>query len=261
MVSENLKEWVKEKREAGVSDERIKESLEKTGHDPSIVDELDDPFEADKSDSEPSEDLFNSSDESSEEPQETTEENEKSVSDSEEELGKPDFNYSSDAETEGSDSSRSLPSFSLPSAPNISRKKAGAVLVLFIILAGVVAVYSVMSSDGAPNLDIPGETLDSNADSSDDLTRLEQLDNTHSGCPDSGVRVQSVSGSEGVTTADVLVTNNEAWVVLEVKEGDETLSFSTKQMKGESEITVDAVGDQVTLRPLGCDSVYSSKDY
>jgi hypothetical protein len=41
---ERLKQWVKEKRESGISDERIKKSLEETGHDPSLVDEVDDPF-------------------------------------------------------------------------------------------------------------------------------------------------------------------------------------------------------------------------
>lgn len=42
---DNLKEWVEEKLDEGVDEERIKESLENTGHDPSIVDEVKSPFD------------------------------------------------------------------------------------------------------------------------------------------------------------------------------------------------------------------------
>lgn len=65
MATEKLKEWIRQKQEEGISNQRIKKSLEKTGYDPSIVDELDDPFDSEGG-NEPSGDLFSSSGQDSE---------------------------------------------------------------------------------------------------------------------------------------------------------------------------------------------------
>lgn len=46
MDDEKLRNWVQEKLDEDVSAERIKRSLEETGHDPSVVDEVNDPFES-----------------------------------------------------------------------------------------------------------------------------------------------------------------------------------------------------------------------
>lgn len=250
MVSENLKEWIKEKREQGVSDERIKKSLEKTGHDPSIVDELDNPFDADNSDIEPSEDLFNSEDQGS-----------NSVKPSNQEDGEEET--ASEKAEEKEESSVGLPntpSFSLPSAPDFSRKKLGAVAVLLVLVVGGAGVYSFVYSGSGTGLDfsnIPG----SNLVTSNGIADLNRLDEKYSGCPDAGVRIKTVSGSDGVTTADVLVTRNEAQVVLEVIRDGEVIGFSSESLKGEASMTVDAVGDTVRLRPAGCKQFRSQTTY
>lgn len=284
MVSENLKEWIKEKREEGISDERIKKSLEKTGHDPSIVDELENPFEASESDTEPSEDLFQDSsepekgqvspDSESNDPTPAQEEENQDFSSQSEiedknpahedstgqESQRAEFNNpSGKKEKDSGFSIPDLPSPSLPSIPSISRRKAGIVLLILLVFGGGFTAYRFIPSDftvKAPNI-----VLNSDVDSSTDMEKLADLDSKYSGCPDAGVRIQSVSSSERVTNAKVLVTRNEAWVVLEVMNNGELIGFSTEKMKEEGQITVDTVGDQVKLRPLGCEQFYSRKSY
>ncbi|MFB6216462.1 MAG: hypothetical protein ABEJ72_05790, partial [Candidatus Aenigmatarchaeota archaeon] len=46
MDEDRLKEWVEQKLEKGIDPERVKKSLEETGHDPSIVDRVQDPFDS-----------------------------------------------------------------------------------------------------------------------------------------------------------------------------------------------------------------------
>lgn len=269
MVSENLKDWIKQKREAGVSDERIKKSLEKTGHDPSVVDEIENPFDADSSATEPSEDLFESNDSGSQEKSDLANSSRKSSSrenterrhkqgttDSRDKSG---FGSTSSSRTSASNNSgRSLPS--LPSAPDVSKKTVGIIGVLVLLIAGGFGVYRFMPSDLNTDFD-PNIVLNSDIDSSTSMTKLAQLDEKYSGCPNSGVRVQSVSSSDGVTTANVLVTRNEAWVVLEVMKDGGVVGFSTENMVGEAKIRVEAVGDQVRLRPLGCEKFSSERSY
>ncbi|MFB6147720.1 MAG: hypothetical protein ABEJ66_02440, partial [Candidatus Nanohaloarchaea archaeon] len=49
MVDEGkLEQWVRQKLDSGVDPERLKESLKDTGHDPSIVDDVRDPFQQDE---------------------------------------------------------------------------------------------------------------------------------------------------------------------------------------------------------------------
>lgn len=52
MVEEKIKKWIEKKLDQGVEPDRIKESLENTGKDPSLVDEVVDPFEEDQEDEE-----------------------------------------------------------------------------------------------------------------------------------------------------------------------------------------------------------------
>lgn len=245
MVSETLKEWVKQKRKKGVSDKRIKKSLEKTGHDPSVVDELENPFEKDSSTNKDSteadvpEDNDTDSGDSSDPVEFSDELEDYEEKDSEEESNNsgsliPDFNFSNPLR-------------------NVSGKKLGVVSVLLLVLIGGAAVYSFMPSN-LNSSNILGS-------SSTDLAELESLDTEHSGCPDSGVRVQTVSSSEGVTTANVIVSRNKANVVLEVKQNGETIGYSTDNIKGEARMTVDAVGDEVNFRPLGCTEKHSTESY
>lgn len=269
MASEKLKEWIKSKRKEGVSDERIRKSLERTGHDPSVLDELDNPFGSDGSNKE-----------TSEEDNDDTEASDK-VSDSSQQDSGEEFEFkfsdqdSSDTESieedktsSGSEEKSSQKIKSkfesikerFPSSPsrdhslNVSSKKIVVGLLLLLIIAGGIATYSFIPDNF---------NLNSSGDEETELEpgSLEQLDAQHSGCPDSALRVQSVSSSDGVTTANVRVSREEAQVALIVMQGDEVLEFATESILGESEMTVEALGDQVKLRPLGCKDRFSLRDY
>ena len=287
MVNEKLKEWIKQKRKEGISDQRIKKSLEKTGYDPSIVDEIDDPFDSNE-ESEPSEDLFSSADEDSERgfSDDSRDERIQNISDkiSDQESEKessPDSKVSEENKS-GEDSSESsllenielpkvdlpsrpdlnfsmpdvdLPSVNLPSTPDVSKKKIGAVFALLFVIGGVFALYSFIPDDFNYRL-----AFGSDIDSSSHLQTLNDLDTRYQGCPDLGVTIQNISSSNGKTYVDALTTD-EAWVVVEIKESGEIIGFSTEKMDGVSQITVNMVGDEAELRPLGCESSYSIRDY
>lgn len=239
MVNEKLKEWVKNKREEGVSDERIKQSLKETGHDPSIVDELDDPFDQDRSDSDTD---ISGQDFSFEDPTQK--------------------NSSKDDDHPDTDNSErhlkemigeKLDEFSINlEIPDISVRRIGFAFSLLFVLIGGIAIYSFVPSNFNP--------LESTA-SGTNAQGLSELDSRYPGCPDSGVRVLSVSSTESSTTADVLVTREEAWVVLQVLSNGEITSYKAKKISGEDQITVDAVGDEVELRPLGCMDRSSRRSY
>ena len=250
MANEKLKQWVKKKRKEGVSDERIKESLKETGHDPSIVDELDDPFDEDRSDSDTSisEDDFKFVDDEDEKDEEkdTTE-------DETDEAFETEKSQVKKTEEKVKDSSKNS-SFK-PSVPKLPKKKIGILAGILLIIAGGFAVYNFLPENVGNVNPIPSDS------ESESNSGLASLDAQHPGCPDSGVRVESVSASEGTTTADVLVTREETMVVLIVKQGGENIGFNSKSVLGEDQISVNAVGDEVELRPLGCQEKFSRRSY
>ena len=257
MVDESLKEWVRKKREAGVSDERIKKSLEDTGHDPSIVDELDNPFDGD-SDKEVSEDPFQSSDAGADaenvpetEDQESTDESPGNYFDS-----SSGSSSSGDSGSSGQESSIiEMPDFdfSVPDTGNVGKRKIAVFAAVLILVAGGYAVFS----SGVVYQDIfaPDQV------SGDDSASLAELEASYSGCPNAGVRINSLSASNGQTTANVLVTRNEANVVLEIRQDGNLVGFTTDKVEGESQMSVEAVGDTAILRPLGCDDFSSERSY
>lgn len=251
MVNEKLKEWVKNKREEGVSDERIKESLRETGHDPSIVDELDDPFDQDRSDSDTdiSDDDFKFVDDDEDEKEEEK--------DSKEEETEQEFETEKSRVKQVEDKVKNTSNSSSlkPSVPNLPKKKLGIAAVILVLLAGGFAVYNFLPENTTVANPIPSDS------ESESNSELASLDAQHSGCPDSGVRVEGVSASEGTTTADVLVTREEAMVVLIVMENGENIGFNSKSVSGEDQISVNAVGDEVELRPLGCQEKFSRRSY
>ncbi len=294
MASEKLKKWIRQKQEKGISDERIKKSLEKTGYDPSIVDEINDPFDSDGSPEHSEEDLFSSAGQESEDSdmglsEDNREERVKNIADNlsqgssdSEKSSFEDRDYgkentsSSDEESDSSFMEKlpslslpstpnlsldrvskpdvSLPSVDLPSAPDISRKQITIVFALILVIGGGAAAYSFIPDDFNPRL-----LLGPELNSATHLQTLEQLDQRFAGCPDIGVSIQDVSTSGGSTTADILVTG-EAWVVLEVMEGGEVIGYSTKQVNGETQMKVNKVGNEAELRPLGCETRYSRTD-
>lgn len=291
MASEKLKKWVKQKREEGISEERIRKSLDKTGYDPSILDEIDDPFDGDKKDDKPSEDLFNSSSDKETGKSSSDEENKSSgVSFENDEAGtdkdwkqgfqpnKQDKESSDQDKKDGvkdkiKDIDKSVssfsfpdipsislpstpepPSFSKPSMPDIPKRKLGAVLVLIMLIAGGAAIYSFIPDDFNHELLFGSEVTSSNPQT------LQTLDQKFAGCPDAGVSIQNISTSGGSTFVDSIVTE-EAWVVVQITQNGEMLGFSTQKVDGESQIKVNKIGNEAELRPLGCENRYSRQNY
>jgi len=250
MVSENLKEWVKSKRKDGVSDERIKKSLEETDHDPSIVDELDNPFNSETSERENSEEKEKNSEVLEDDFSFTDEED----TDNETTEEAPPKEDNKETNSRLKELENDFQTSITTTKDSFSKKKAGLGILLILLIAGGITVYGFMPDDFNLLESVDEET-------GPESGSLEQLDTQHSGCPDSAVRVQSVSSSDGVTTADVQVTREEALVVLKVMKDGEVLGFTTDTLLGEAQMTVEEVGDQVKLRPLGCKDRYSLRDY
>lgn len=237
MVDEDrLREWVEEKLDEGVEEERLKKSLRETGHDPSIVDEVRSPFEDSK---DVSEDVF----------QEDDADKSGSQSEKEEEQGSESYEGFEEDDT-GSENRLpdfSLPSMSLPSIDlsEISRQRILPVLLVFLLFAGV-AGYALL----------PGfmESGGIEAPSGDSISGLlEGKESSEKGCPDVGVRIEKVSVVDGETVADVLVTRGEAEVVLKVFRDGDLMDSETARIGGEGTITVSSTGDEVLFHPSGCE--------
>ena len=291
MVSEKLKDWIKEKREEGISDERIRKSLEKTGHDPSVLDEVDDPFaSSDSTDS--SDDLFNSSEpgnsENNDRDQELqskeTESSQSFPDDSRkgrmqkisENLNEAGSNYSYEPDNDNQENNEEkeslkekLPSVNLPSKPGLdvsgslpntpsaprpSRNQVLAFSALIVLLVGGVGAYSFMPDNFNHRL-VLGDEI-----SSSHLGTLDRLDSKYNGCPDAGISIRSISSTDSSTTVEA-VTTDQMWVVLEVKEQSNVIGYTTKQVESSSELKVGKKGDEAVLRPLGCESKYSLRSY
>jgi len=264
MASEKLKEWIKDKRQKGISDERIRESLEKAGRDPDMLDEVDDPFDSDK-DRDVSEDLFSSSEDKvskteSFDSSTSQEENgsnsakenkdvEKTVSSSETKsaLTRVGQRFSKNKKSE-------VLSFKLFSN-HVSSKQTGIFLFILLVLVIGIGTYS-FTSDSIDTDLLVGSTVDS----STNLDRLQSLDEKHAGCPAGGVRIEDISTSEGSTNVDVLVTQ-KAWVVVEIINKGKVIGFSTQNVEGNTVISVDKIGKEANLRPLGCESYKSRRSY
>lgn len=260
---ENLREWVQQKLDAGVEPSRIKKSLEETGHDPAIVDEVQDPFDVDESDAGDSA----SGDELSMEEAGGGQEEESATGEESHAGGGGSGGLNSEigagsleggdedserAESpEGGDEGFSFPSLSMPDLPVWP---AAVVAVLLIGFAGYVFVpwssvgLSGLPSFSAPGVDIPGK----------DGGKVDSQEG--GGCPDVGVRINSASSSGGTTTAEVLVTKNRAEVVLEVYDSGQLVGSITRKVEGTTSITVDAVGDRVVFHPTGCAKFRDSVD-
>lgn len=235
MVDENrIKEWVKQKLDKGVEPERIKKSLKETGHDPSIVDEVQDPFSGGKTTEESGEKGSGLSSDIGASSLEGGEESHGSFEQDEESTG------------EDSGSGRSLPSFSL-SVPDLPVWPAAVLGVLILGFAGYSLVpWGSLGVAGLPPVDVPEFDLP-------DSSSLGGSEEESGGsCPDVGVRIDAVYTTGGQTKADVLVTRGTAEVVLEVYDGQRLLGSSSKTIGGQGSMTVDAVGSEAILRPSGC---------
>jgi len=226
---ERLREWVEGKLEEGVDEDRIKDSLRNTGHDPSIVDEVKSPFEEDP---EVSEDVFQEDDSS-----------EEAIADSQDEEKVESAGYDERGdELKGGSSGLDMPEINISalSLPSIPLVPAIAVLIIAVAVSGYVFLPVSSALEG---VELTPGVFSGALESGDEKE----------GCPDVGVRISDISVAEGETVAEVLVTRGDAEVVLEIFGDGELLDSSSKRVEGKDTIKVAAIGDKVIFRPVGCE--------
>lgn len=221
MTGEKIKEWIRKKLEKGIEEDRIKQSLRNTGHDPSLVDEVisdkEDPFKFSdrENDLQDRDTSFSSSDK-----HEGTDES-----------GGTDFSFSSTGKEESEDSSYRL------SLPEVSESgETLAILGMSVIIAiGMAGVFSLVETS-------------------------EVFQPQCSGDEGVGVKVYNVEAENGVTTAEVRVVE-EVNVVLEVFESGNKIAENVEMMSGRGTISVNAVGDRISFHEYGCDSPSVERNY
>lgn len=233
---EKLREWVENKLESGVDEERIRKSLRETGNDPGIVDEVKDPFASD--------DEFSTDETNTGEQQQTAPEAQQ----------KDDTNTQPDPEPVEDEKGSRIPDVSAPSMPEMPSvsfkvglpdvdpdwKKIG-IFAGVLLLIGVVAggVYFISNGLGG------GITGFAPAKA--------PVANTNNGtCPNVGVRILDASVENGNTVAQVQVTRGEAEVILEAFKSDELVATTTQTVSGESTMQVQRQADKLELEPVGC---------
>ncbi len=241
MVDEDrLEEWVQEKLDAGVDRERIKKSLENTGHDPSLVEKVSSPFD---SEPEGEKDVFQGEDDSS-----TVDADESDPVES---------GSAAVSENEEGDSSRSLsiPGFSVPSLPVLPA------VVMLVIVAGLGTYLFAPSADdldlpgvsSVPDIDVPEVDLPGLPDIGlDGISSTVEGAVSGQGCPDVGVTIRDVYTDNGETVAEVMVTRKVAEVILEVYDSGEMVGSATGEFGGTGTLTVSATGDEVVFSPVDC---------
>lgn len=222
MASEKIREWVQKKLEKGIDEDRIRESLKNTGHDPDIVDDVvndssvgDDPFEEDEG-----------------------EETESVPEDNSENAGEMDLEFDEtgeDNEETGSETSV-IPSLDVQLPDIHVERKTVAVLGMAVLIAvGMAGVFSYVDSSGI-------------------------LEPQCSGEEGAGVKVYSVQEENGVTTAEVRVVE-DVDVVLEVFDSDGKSGQNVERMNGRGSISVNAVGNRVSFHEYGCESPSVERNY
>ena len=232
---DKIEEWIQGKLDDGIEPERIKKSLENTGHDPSLVDDMQDPFSGEDNDVEEPDFI-----ESSEDHEET---NATGINESEDVETSSTFE-NSDTEQKNDDngSGFSLPEIKAPdfSIPDFNWKKISVVVLTVLIAStgGLIVFTGVVS---APEL----STLD---DTARDVMNV----GGSSQCPNADTSIMSASISDGKTWMKVDVSGGSTDTVAEVFEGEELKASQQKTIKGVSVVIVDGVGTRATFKAVGC---------
>ncbi|MFB6144942.1 MAG: hypothetical protein ABEJ99_00370 [Candidatus Nanohaloarchaea archaeon] len=258
MDEDRLREWVRKKLDSGVKPERVKKSLEETGHDPSVVDKVQDPFSGtEESSDESSESATQENDSIDEEEKELDEDLDLAESGSEEsDDGMESFDSGS---LDGS--GRSLPHISISPDPSKKTVLGLGVLVLLLLLVVGIGVFAPglggSISSGVSNVGSIAHNTDSGS------TSTVEVDKGVTGkCPDgSGVVIKSVRSSGGSTTATIFVTSGTVNVVLNVYQDDNLIGSTSKEISGTSTITASKTGNKVVAHPYGCQKIIDSEAY
>lgn len=226
MEEDNVREWVQKKLDKGVSEERIKKTLEKSGRDPSLVDRL-------KS-GQAENDELGSEDSGSEEDDPfdslkyvDEEENDTDETDTEQTRDESSFSLPSLPKP-------SIPSFSLPATDINSRKLLPVVAV--VLLAGLGYTGMNLMDGSSP------------------------VSNTLQSCEETGLEVESVGQSGSETIAEVS-TSEQTDVVLEIYTGEDLMGETTKTVDGRGIIRLGATGDRAVIYESGCRDSSVERNY
>lgn len=249
MPDDSVKRWIKKKLDNGISEDRIKKTLEKTGRDPSLVDEVNSPFDGDP-DSEEKDTTQDKSGEdgSADDPFDSLKyvEHDEETSDGGSEKQEVSESSENGDQDSGEESSFSLPSVQLPSvsSPDIGVRKAVPVVAILLISGLGMGAYQMFG--------------DSVKDTTQQVS--EALGPQCSGDIGTGIKVYDVRTDGSSTTADVFV-EERATVILEVMSGDERTDSVKREMEGDGSVTVSAVGDRVLFHELGCEEPVVERGY
>lgn len=244
MAEDAIKEWVDSKLDEGVDKERLKSILKDKGHDPSIVDEVDSPFESDTADSTEEEDEeFDFS---------FTDRAENNTGTSSETTGNEEDTGKESDDSSGMDfgSEDKESSFSMPEMPDIDTSglpvKSGAILLVLLIGAGLIYSMGPGLNDLMP------------AENTDDPGTTQEVSLKGDECPENiGVRIDSFESNLNSVDAEVVVSTYAGQsgpfdVVLELYEDQVLVDSTTASIEEASTMSVEGSGDEIVFRPANC---------
>lgn len=270
MAEDHVKEWIEQKLDRGVDPDRIRKTLEKTGRDPDLVDEVQAPFDGEpEEEPDVAEDMEQEDNGEAGKTDNTGQDTEvKDDTGSGEDSGGLDSLKYVDEEEEDNTTEREntrkentqnqggsslslpsipVPSFSTPSV-NLTGRKLLPLLVI-VLVAGL----------GYGGYQMFGDSLSSSSSTAASHIS-EALEAECSGELGVGVNIFSVSREDGSTVAEVF-TVDEAEVALEIVRGGQVVGQETTVMDGRGTITVQAVGNRVLFHEVGCKDPMVDRDY
>ncbi len=261
MDQKKLREWVEKKLDQGVSRDRIKKSLENTGHDPSIVDEVGDPFSSGQDQDEPDMDFSGSS---AREPASGTDH---SSPDLDSDSG-TDFDISGRESYDGEEggdgkgfSPLDMPETPDLSLPHIPVKAAAVILVVIIAFGGYLllpqgAVPAIPSDDlniSVPDIQVPEVSLPRISLSDDGGNERTPAEVEDAEC-DVGLRINSAHKTGDGTEAEIVVTRGITDLTVEIHRSRILIDSFSARMSGQGTIRVPETGDKIVIYPEGCDT-------
>lgn len=235
MSNDKIEQWIQKKLEKGVEKKRIKKSLENTGHDPSLVEEV-------QESSDIGDDPFQQNEESSEV--------QKNESEQDQETRKMELDFDSDdtgesldneiSDTQGQVSKDSGLDISASSVTSIKGDKKSLKILgasLFVLMA-MTGFYSYIEISGVFEPKCSGEE-------------------------GAGVKVYDVY-EEGGETVAMVNTYEEVTVVLEVFDSNGEVGQTVQEYNSpgdRTEIRVGAIGNRISFHEYGCDEPSVERNY
>jgi len=228
---DRVKKWVESKLGEGIEPDRLKKIMRKTGRDPSLVDEVQNPF----SDTKKQEEEVETGENTVKDSKDDTKYRYAEKVEKEKQEKKEEEIEGKDGESVTEKIGNGLETLFEPFKQGVNRfeafiswKRLGAGLIISIFGLTAPFIYS--------------EYIDTHWDDPRE-------------CPDVGVAVDEAWVDDGSTFADVRITlGGPEQMVLEVFEDGERTGYSVEGFAGDNEMVVEGVeGDRVVFRPTGCD--------